>query len=136
MSLNQELHEAFGYCWHELVRNDVDIAKDVISAKVHVCKKCGYKTNDCQEECNPDYVAEPWLVIREMEKIGMKNKVPKETSIRYSKILDLGCSWEYDPYNGDGDCGHGYPWDCDYCPVVIENQKALKDVNIESVFSY
>ena len=63
--LNRKLHEAFGHCWHELE----PIPVEEWDAEPHFfkCKKCGYETDDCQEECNPDYVADPRLVIREME---------------------------------------------------------------------
>ena len=66
MSLNQELHEALGYCWHE-ERPDILRIDDVLT-----CRKCGYKTDDCQEECIPDYVADPRLVIREIDKQGKR----------------------------------------------------------------
>jgi hypothetical protein len=54
MNLNRKLHEALGYCWHD----------DVLT-----CRKCGaFFIGDDME--NPDYVADPRLVVREMEKRG------------------------------------------------------------------
>ena len=75
MNLNRELHEALGYCWHELENIGIDESfKNYGDVFFHVCKKCGFLTDDCQEECNPNYVAEPWLVIREIEKRGCLDK--------------------------------------------------------------
>ena len=71
MNLNRELHEALGYCWHELENIGIDESfKNYGDVFFHVCKKCGFLTDDCQEECNPNYVADPRLVIREMMKRG------------------------------------------------------------------
>jgi len=71
MSLNRELHETLGYCWHELENIGIDESfKNYGDVFFHVCKKCGFLTDDCQEECNPNYVAEPWLVIREIARQG------------------------------------------------------------------
>ena len=54
MNLNRKLHEALGYCWHD----------DVLT-----CRKCGaFFIGDDME--NPDYVADPRLVIRAIAKQG------------------------------------------------------------------
>jgi len=67
MNLNRELHEALGYCWHE-ERPDILRIDDVLT-----CRKCGaFFIGDDME--NPDYVADPRLVIREMEKRGCLDK--------------------------------------------------------------
>ena len=69
--IDRELHEEFGYCWHELESIGIDESfKNYGDVFFHVCKKCGFLTDDCQEECNPNYVAEPWLVIREIARQG------------------------------------------------------------------
>ena len=63
MNLNKELHEALGHCWHE-ERPDILRIDDILT-----CRKCGAFFIDDDME-NPDYVADPRLVIREMEKRG------------------------------------------------------------------
>ena len=50
-------------------------------------------------------------------------KRPKWNDKAYRKILDRGCGLTYDEYNGDYDCLHQYPWDCEECPFVLERQK-------------
>jgi len=51
---------------------------------------------------------------------------PKKNSQKYKKIASLGCKLEYSntDWGEEYDCGHGYEWDCDYCPCTIEYQKA------------
>ena len=70
MNLNQELHEAFGYCWHEK-RPYIHEKRPYILRidDILTCRKCGAFFIDDDME-NPDYVADPRLVIREMEKRG------------------------------------------------------------------
>ena len=60
--INRELHEAFRHCWHERKENPAFMWDE--DAPISICT-CG-KT-DC-EDSNPDYKADPRLVIREMEK--------------------------------------------------------------------
>ena len=45
---------------------------------------------------------------------------------KYQAVLDAGCGgystwtdWGY-----EYDCEHEYEWDCDYCPIVVEQRKA------------
>ena len=48
------------------------------------------------------------------------------TKEKYQAVLDAGCDWE--PSGGqdtDDDCGHVYDWECDNCPIVIEQHKNL-----------
>ena len=66
MNKNRELHELLGHCWHE------DGADESI---VHKCRSCGFATqysqifrNHCRT-CNPDYAADPRLVLREMDRV-------------------------------------------------------------------
>lgn len=33
------------------------------------------------------------------------------------QILKNGCQWEASKQDTDGDCGHGYRWTCDECPI-------------------
>lgn len=48
----------------------------------------------------------------------------KLTRTRIKQILVLGCGWERSiGEDTDGNCGHGYEWDCDYCPIVTERYK-------------
>jgi len=68
MSLNQELHEALGYCWHGLV--SINENGDLVCS----CGRGFYTEANFDyhiKECNPHYVADPRLVIREMMKKGL-----------------------------------------------------------------
>ena len=58
--INRELHEALGYCGHEWEKPKQLWLEDN-------CLKCGRLYRGEQDE-NPDYKADPRLVIREMEK--------------------------------------------------------------------
>lgn len=49
-------------------------------------------------------------------------KAPKKSSKRYNEILRIGCGGEYDEWNGDYDCSHGYTWNCEECPIVVESE--------------
>lgn len=70
MNLNRELHEALGYCWHEPILGS-QIWLITSNRMSFICSKCGERYT---EDFCPDYVAEPWLVIREMEKRGCLDK--------------------------------------------------------------
>lgn len=50
------------------------------------------------------------------------------TKKQYREVLEAGCGLEKScGYDTDGDCAHGYEWECDNCPIVIEqNEKADK----------
>lgn len=63
MNKNKELHELFGHCWHE------DWYPAPYSADSFICKKCK-KEFSVPLPANPDYAADPRLVLREMEKRG------------------------------------------------------------------
>jgi hypothetical protein len=57
--LNQRLHEALGHCYHDWQKITVDLET------LYECRKCGVET---WAPYNPDYVADPRLVLREMRK--------------------------------------------------------------------
>lgn len=44
---------------------------------------------------------------------------------RYREVLKLGCKleWSHTMDGSECECGHYYKWDCDHCPVVIEQFK-------------
>lgn len=69
MNLNKELHEALGYCWHELYYHH-----ETPSIQGFYTCSCGKTFSHASEafehtsKSNPDYVADPRLVIREMMK--------------------------------------------------------------------
>lgn len=50
-------------------------------------------------------------------------KPPKAGSKRYKEILKRGCGGYFsDTLDGfEFDCEHGYGWECDHCPIVVEN---------------
>lgn len=59
---NRELHELLGLCWHEFHRS---------TGPYYICRLCKNKFGDHREfvastACNPDYAADPLLVLREM----------------------------------------------------------------------
>ena len=68
MNINRKLHEEFGYPWHERDRYRV------LEPGVTGFCRCGsrfrypYELDRHCAEHNPDYKADPRLVIREMEK--------------------------------------------------------------------
>jgi len=62
MNLNRELHEEFGYCWHEWEWSSEN------GQGAWKCRKCGKLSLERND--NPDYVADPRLVIREIAKQG------------------------------------------------------------------
>jgi hypothetical protein len=44
---------------------------------------------------------------------------------KYQEVLKEGCGWEPSGgYDTDGDCSHGYDWECDNCPITIERMNA------------
>ena len=46
------------------------------------------------------------------------------TQEEYKAVLGRGCAWEKSGgEDTDGDCGHGYEWDCDRCPIIIEEHR-------------
>ena len=66
MNVNRRLHEAFGHCWHEsfvVVQPYIEYEQDRIVKCVH-CEKQGSQS----DLSNPDYAADPRLVLREMMK--------------------------------------------------------------------
>lgn len=52
-------------------------------------------------------------------------KRPRKGSKAYKEIVAGGCKgykyWTDCGY--EHDCGGDYDWDCDYCPVVVENEE-------------
>ena len=69
---DQELFEKLkrdGECWHDL---ESIIPANIEIPYFHKCKKCGFLTDDCQEECNPQFLTPDgffWLWERAIEKI-------------------------------------------------------------------
>ena len=55
---NRELHELLGHCWHEWE----------LSAPAYECKKCGQIVTKYESTLNPDYTADPRLVLWDMQK--------------------------------------------------------------------
>ena len=65
---NREFQELIGgKCWHDLVPNDWPHNR-LLPIKHFKCTKCGIYTNSCEADINPDYAADPRLVLREMMK--------------------------------------------------------------------
>jgi len=58
MDKNRELHELLGLCWH------YPAAPSMSHVGGAVCKKCKQRL-----DANPDYAADPRLVLREMMKL-------------------------------------------------------------------
>ena len=91
MSLNRELHEALGYCWHDWHRG----------GKEYTCT-CGItfdSLSDLAQHCKepiPDYVAAPRLVIREMDKWDKAHHTHPDERF----INNLGCM-EYEVVSVD-----------------------------------
>jgi hypothetical protein len=48
---------------------------------------------------------------------------PPKRGKKYKEVVDRGCGLLYYPYEGDYDCYWEYEWDCDRCPIVIEENK-------------
>ncbi len=73
-------------------------------------------------------------------------KPPRKKSKAYKEIVKLGCLMErhWTDCGYEYDCGGEYEWDCDYCPVVVENEErkiaskeSIKKMNedIEKLFN-
>lgn len=58
----------------------------------------------------------------------MHRRLPPKKGKKYKEIVDLGCGGNRtNTSNGsDFDCDFEYPWDCDSCPVIIEEEKFLQ----------
>jgi len=69
MDPNREFHELLGKCWHDLVPNDWPHNR-LLPIKHFKCTKCDIYTNSCEADINPDYAADPRLVLREMDRLG------------------------------------------------------------------
>jgi hypothetical protein len=67
MNLNRELHEALGYCWHE---KHAEYRGEIACTCWATFKSEEEFIQHCKSS-NPNYKAEPWLVIREMKKKGL-----------------------------------------------------------------
>jgi len=92
MNLNRELHEALGYCWHEPILGS-QIWLITSNRMSFICSKCGERYT---EDFCPDYVAEPWLVIREMDKWDKAHHTHPDERF----INNLGCM-EYEVVSVD-----------------------------------
>ena len=70
MNLNRELYEALGYCWHE---KHAEYRGEIACTCWATFKSEEEFIQHCKSS-NPNYKAEPWLVIGEMEKRKELNK--------------------------------------------------------------
>jgi len=70
MNLNRKLHEAFGYCWHE---KHAEYRGEIACTCWATFKSEEEFIQHCKSS-NPNYKAEPWLVIREMKKKGLRKR--------------------------------------------------------------
>jgi len=55
----------------------------------------------------------------------MTISVPKKGK-KFWEIVERGCGYEADTFNGDGDCIHEYNWECDNCPCTVNQQRENK----------
>ena len=56
---------------------------------------------------------------------GVDHVLPEPDSKGYQRVVMRGCGG-YVTQTSDGDdydCGHGYAWMCDHCPVVEERER-------------
>lgn len=49
-----------------------------------------------------------------VDSLMVNSKVPPKGSALYDEVLRNGC-------HRNSDCDHWYPWDCDYCPCLIDS---------------
>ena len=102
MSKNRELHEFLGLCWHS------PAAPSMSHIGSAICKKCKQWL-----DANPNYAADPRLVLREMikkrggkgwinfiDEIGQMEYDKETDTIRVSLILDAtgklrDAAWEW-----------------------------------------
>jgi len=69
MNKNQEFHELLGYCWHEI--DGTCVYHRITKVSVVWCKKCKHSISiNNNTTINPDYAADPRLVLREMIRIN------------------------------------------------------------------
>lgn len=67
MNRNRRLAEALGICWHEWKRDWIEDGNSI--DEWYVCQKCGLKSyHPSQDHPNPDFTADPTLVLVEMRK--------------------------------------------------------------------
>lgn len=84
MNPNRELHELFGHCWHE----QGEFGRERPRGYKYICS-CGLCCSSLSilEEhihaSNPDYAADPRMVIREMEK-------RKDGKLFFAKLIYAG----------------------------------------------
>lgn len=50
--------------------------------------------------------------------------------LTYERVVRLGCQFEvsWTAWGEESDCGHGYAWGCDSCPVNKELEKSKHEV--------
>ena len=62
-------------------------------------------------------------------------RAPRKNSKLYKEVLKAGCGGTYDEWKGDYGCEHKYEWECDQCPIVLNNiensTESVKWVNLE-----
>ena len=86
MDKNKELHELLGLCWHEWVRNIGHDAEDLM------CDKCWRYPSEVGE--NPDYAADPRLVLREMMRCKDWSRFHMRIGSRERTVIDPdGIAW-------------------------------------------
>lgn len=54
---------------------------------------------------------------------GENHVPPAEGSRGFIRGVERGCPNSY----GDDDCGHGYTWRCDDCPVVVDSYNRVDE---------
>jgi len=48
---------------------------------------------------------------------------PPKRGKKYKEVIERGCGLIYFEYEGDYDCEWKYEWECDHCPIVVEQNK-------------
>jgi hypothetical protein len=67
---NRRFHELAGLCWHEIIEQEVESESGVVSF-LCACGACYSRMDDFEDhaaESNPDYAADPRLVLEVMKK--------------------------------------------------------------------
>ena len=85
MDKNRELHELLGKCWHE---TSVGYNRGWAYVRCS-CGKQYHVPNDAMHE-NPDYVADPRLVLREMDQWDKLHQTPPDFRFDSSLTAEYG----------------------------------------------
>jgi len=78
MDKNREFHELVGLCWHE--------PESEQSNRFGYCRNCGKHMPEC--ESNPDYAADPRLILKEMVKRPDWDEFQKQVIDPFAYMLD------------------------------------------------